>query len=239
MIILPAIDIRDGKCVRLLQGDYDKETIYADNPVTQAKKWENEGGEIIHLVDLDGAKEGFSVNLSIIKNICNTVNIPCELGGGIRSIQNIKDMLDAGVSRVILGTIALKNPAIVKKAIEKFGAEKIVVGIDAKDGMVAINGWRETTNTKALSIAKEFVAMGLERIIYTDIATDGMMQGPNFAEIATLCDTVPSCKIIASGGVSSVENVIKLKELNKVNLEGAIVGKALYDGSVSLEELLK
>lgn len=240
MIILPAIDIRGGKCVRLLQGDYNKETVYAENPAEQAMKWEKGGAEIIHLVDLDGAKAGHVVNISSIEDICKTVTIPCELGGGIRTLKDAEQVLSLGISRIILGTIACEKPELVKDLLKEFGSDRIVVGIDAKNGKAAVKGWLETSSQDAFELALKFAAMGVKRIIYTDIATDGMLTGPNFDGIAMLCDKVPSsCRIIASGGISSAEDVKMLVQLNRRNLEGTIVGKALYDGKASLEELLK
>ncbi len=238
MIILPAIDIRGGKCVRLQQGDYDKETCYAENPAEQAKEWEKLGGEIIHLVDLDGAKDGYPTNLEVVREICKAVDTPCELGGGIRSFEDAKRMLEAGVSRVIVGTAAYQNPELLTNLIKEFGSERVVLGIDAKNGKVAISGWLDTTDMEALDLAKDFVEKGIKRIIYTDIATDGMLTGPNYEEMARLCDHVPSCQIIASGGVSELEDIKKLKDLNKDNLEGVIIGKALYDERLSLEDAI-
>ncbi len=239
MIILPAIDIRGGKCVRLQQGDYAKETCYADHPAEQAKEWQEKGGEIIHLVDLDGAKDGYPTNLEVVREICKSVDVPCELGGGIRSFEDAKRMLEAGVARVIVGTAAYKNPELLSDLIKEFGSEKVVLGIDAKNGKVAISGWLDTTDMEALDLAKDFVEKGIRRIIYTDIATDGMLKGPNYEEMARICDHVPNCQIIASGGVSCLEDIQKLKELNKDNLEGVIVGKALYDGKITLEDAIK
>jgi phosphoribosylformimino-5-aminoimidazole carboxamide ribotide isomerase len=238
MIIFPAVDIRNGKCVRLLQGDYNKETVYSDTPEEQALRWQNEGGEFLHLVDLDGAKEGKPANLEAVAKICKAVNIPCELGGGIRNFEDAQSVLSTGVSRLILGTVACESPTLVEQLIEKFGKEKVVVGIDAKNGKAAVRGWLESTDLDAVDLALKFSAMGVSRIIYTDISTDGMLSGPNFDGVANLCDKVPDCKIIASGGVSSVEDVRKLKALGKENLEGAIVGKALYDGRLTLKDLL-
>ncbi len=238
MIIFPAVDIRGGKCVRLLQGDYSKETVYSETPEEEALKWQNEGGEFLHLVDLDGAKEGHPVNLEAVERICKAINIPCELGGGIRNFKDAEAVLNTGVSRIILGTVACESPTLVEQLIEKFGAERIVVGIDAKNGKAATRGWLEATELDAVELAVKFSEMGVVRIIYTDIATDGMLSGPNCEAVANLCNKVKGCKIVASGGVSSVKDVKALKALNKENLEGAIVGKALYDGRVTLKELL-
>lgn len=237
MLIIPAIDMRGGRCVRLYQGDYSKETVYGDNPAEQAMKWQNDGAEIIHLVDLDGAKAGHVVNIDAIKKICATVGIPCELGGGIRSVKDAEAVFEAGISRVILGTVACENPSIVEEFIAEFGAEKLVVGIDAKNGKVAVRGWVETSSVDAFDLARHLCGLGVKRIIYTDIATDGALSGPNLKSTAELCRTVPGCKIIASGGVSAPADAANLSALNLSNLEGAIVGKALYDGRTTYKEL--
>ncbi len=239
LIILPAIDLRAGKCVRLQQGDYNQETIYSDSPATQAKEWEDNGAEYIHLVDLDGAKNGAPANLEAVRAITDAVTTPCELGGGIRTIKDAEAVFAAGVDRIILGTIACKNPELVNLMIEKFGAEKIVIGIDAKDGKAAIAGWLNDTGLDAFKLAEDFAKKGVKRFIYTDISTDGMLTGPNLEAQAELCGRVPGCAIIASGGVSEASDIAKLANLNKSNLEGVIVGKALYDGKTTLKELLK
>ena len=236
--ILPAIDLRDGKCVRLLKGDYNQETIYSDSPAEQAKKWEDGGAEIIHLVDLDGAKGGSPENLDAIKAITNAVSIPCELGGGIRTIETAQQVLDAGVARIILGTVACKQPELVDEMLAKFGAEKVVVGIDAKDGKAAVGGWLDDTGIDALELAANFAKKGVIRFIYTDIATDGMLTGPNLTAQAELCDKIPSCKVIASGGIACPNDVANLANLGKPNLEGVIIGKALYDKKATLEEFI-
>lgn len=232
MKLYPAIDLKDGKCVRLLQGDYNEVTVYGNHPGEMAKKWESLGGDFLHIVDLDGAKAGKGINEAAIKDIVASVNIPIELGGGIRSLEDIKLQLDRGVNRVILGSAAIKNRALVKEAIETFGAEKIVVGVDAKGGMVAIEGWLEVTDTTALAFCKELERMGVQTVIYTDIAKDGMMQGPNIEETKKLVDET-NLQIVASGGVSSLED---LKALEKIGVHGAIIGKAIYTGAIQLEE---
>jgi phosphoribosylformimino-5-aminoimidazole carboxamide ribotide isomerase len=237
MIILPAIDLRGGNCVRLQQGDYNQETVYSDNPGIQARQWQDQPGKFLHLVDLDGARDGHPVNLEAIKSICQSVDIPCELGGGIRTVQDAEKIFSAGVSRIILGTIACEQPELVKEMLKTFGAEKIVIGIDAKKGMAAVRGWLKSSGLNAMDLAEKFADMGVVRIIYTDISTDGMLSGPNYEAMAELCDRIPSCQIIASGGVSQPENITKLVALGKANLEGAIVGKALYDGRTTLEAL--
>lgn len=239
MIILPAIDLRGGRCVRLLQGDYAKETVYSEQPADQAAQWEAQGGEFLHLVDLDGAKEGTLINTEAIGSICQRIKIPCELGGGIRTIDDAKKAFDLGVNRIILGTAACESPRIIEDFTNQFGSDRIVVGIDAKNRYVAVRGWLETSEVSAFSLAKNLYLLGVSRIIFTDIATDGMLKGPNFDAIQELCEMLPDCKIIASGGVSSVEDIRKFASLNLPNLEGAIVGKALYDGRMTLSELNK
>jgi phosphoribosylformimino-5-aminoimidazole carboxamide ribotide isomerase len=237
MIIFPAIDIRGGKCVRLLQGDYNRETVYSENPAEQAELWQKQGGRFLHLVDLDGAREGHPVNLKTVKAICEKIEIPCELGGGIRTYDDATRVLDLGVARIILGTAACDSPTLVEQLIEKLGAEKIVIGIDARDGKAAIKGWLESSGRDAVELAVKFSETGVKRIIYTDISTDGMLKGPNLEAVAKLCDRIPEGRIIASGGVSRPRDIKNLKALEKANLEGAIVGKALYDGRTSLKEL--
>ena len=192
MLIIPAIDIRNGKCVRLVQGDYARETVYSDSPSEQAAKWRDGGAKFIHLVDLDGAKAGKIVNLDAVKEICRTVNVPTELGGGIRTVADAEKALGAGVSRVIIGTTACENPELVTEMIQKFGADKIVVGIDAKNGKAAVKGWLESSGLDAVDLAVAMAKLGVKRIIYTDISTDGMLSGPNLQANAALCDKVPS-----------------------------------------------
>ena len=239
MLIIPAIDMRGGRCVRLFQGDYSKETVYGDNPPEQALKWQSAGAEMIHLVDLDGAKAGHPVNLEPIRGICAAVDIPCEIGGGIRTEQDAELLFQAGVSRVILGTAACENPEIAGRFVEKFGPEKVVVGIDARNGKVAVRGWIENSGVDAQELAVKMYGMGIRRIIFTDIATDGAFTGPSLKPTDALCRLVPDCRIIASGGVSSAEDAAKLAALHLPNLEGVIVGKALYDGRTTYQELAR
>ncbi len=240
MLILPAIDILSGNCVRLFQGDYNKETVYSDTPEKMGRQWENAGAKYIHLVDLDGAKQGKPVNVSAIEKICSTLSIPCELGGGIRTIEDAKIVFEAGVSRIILGTAACDNDSLVAELIQKYDAEKIVIGIDAKDGIVAVKGWLEDSGIDALDLACTLAGQGVKRFIYTDIARDGALIGPNFKAITEFCDSVPQCKVIASGGVGCAEHVKTLEVMSshKTNLEGVIIGKALYDGKIVLEDIL-
>lgn len=235
MKLYPAIDLKDGKCVRLLQGDYNEVTVYGENPGEMAKKWERLGGDFLHIVDLDGAKAGKEINGEAIRQIVEAINIPIELGGGIRSIEDISLQLSRGVNRVILGSAAIKNRALVKEALDTFGPDKIVVGVDAKGGMVAVEGWLEVTDTSALTFCQELEKMGVQTVIYTDIAKDGMMQGPNIEETEKLVKET-HLDIVASGGVSSFED---LKALEKIGVYGAIIGKAIYTGAIDLEEAAK
>jgi phosphoribosylformimino-5-aminoimidazole carboxamide ribotide isomerase len=232
MILFPAIDIRGGKCVRLTQGDYNKEKIYGDSPTAMAAQWQEKGAEYIHTVDLDGAKTGDSLNIDAIKEIAANTNIPVQVGGGIRSLDIIEDYLSAGVSRVIIGTAAINNKGFLKEAVEKYGS-KIAVSIDARNGYVATDGWTETSSVKAIDLVKELEALGVETIVYTDILKDGMMQGPNFEELETI-NNATTMDVIASGGVSTKEDISKLASLH---MYGAIIGKALYDGTLKFEEL--
>lgn len=236
MRIYPAIDIRGGKCVRLLKGDFEKETTFSDAPEEMAKKWEAMGAEYLHLVDLDGALAGMSKNLDTVKKILTAVHIPCELGGGIRSMENIKEVLDTGVERVILGSVAVKNPALVKEACAKYG-ERIVVGIDAKDGMVAVDGWGVSSNVKVTELAKKMKAVGVKTIIYTDISRDGTLEGVNVEATARLAKE-SGVKIVASGGVRSEADIRALLPHEREGIEGVIVGKSIYMGTLDLAAAL-
>lgn len=233
MILFPAIDIRDGKAVRLIQGDYDKQTTYG-NPVEMAKKWVSYGAEYLHIVDLDGALVGQTENLETVEKILREIDIPVQVGGGIRNIERIESLLSIGVSRVILGSAALKNEQFLDEAVAKFG-EKIAVSIDAKNGYVATDGWTKTSDVKAIDFAKKLQKKGVKTIIYTDIAKDGMLQGPNFAELEKM-NRETTMDVIASGGVTSIED---LKKLAEFNMYGAIIGKALYTGKINLQTALK
>lgn len=235
MRIYPAIDIIDGACVRLVQGDYSQKTRFADDPCEVALRWQREGGEFVHIVDLDGAKSGEMPNLELICKIAQTLDVPIEVGGGIRTMEAAEKYLENGVHRVIIGTSALSDPEFVKAAVQKYG-DRIAVGIDAKDGMVAVNGWEEVSSVSALTLAKEMEKIGVDYIIYTDIATDGMLKGPNIDAMAEMAAAVPKVNIIASGGVTTVEDVALLK---KTGVEGAIIGKALYTDRIVLAEAIE
>ena len=230
MILLPAIDLMGGEVVRLRRGLATEKTVYSPDPVGFAKKWEADGADWLHLVDLDAAFSGESANLDAVRRICAAVTIPCELGGGMRSAEKIQAAFDAGVSRVVLGTSACQIPGFVKDMCGRFGGERIAVGIDAKDGLVAVKGWTETTAVKAADLALQAQRDGAGTIIHTDIATDGMLQGPNFGELEKML-SILDCHLIASGGVSSAEDLRRLAKMD--GLHGAIIGKALYDGRIT------
>jgi len=231
MRLYPAIDMIDGKCVRLVQGDYRKKTTFSEDPLAVALRWQEEGGEFIHLVDLDGAKNGDMPNFEIICRIANELDIPIEVGGGVRDMHAVEKYLENGINRVILGTAAIKNPDFVKEAVKEYG-HRIVVGIDAKDGMVAVSGWEEVSQVSALSLAKRMEQLGVSTLIYTDIATDGMLKGPNFTAMHEMAEYV-TIDVVASGGVSSLKD---LEQLQKTGVEGAIIGKALYTGHIQLKD---
>jgi phosphoribosylformimino-5-aminoimidazole carboxamide ribotide isomerase len=229
MIILPAIDIRDGQCVRLYQGDFERVTIYDADPVQVAQRWEAAGAGWLHVVDLDGAVAGHPINLETIAHIRAATSLRIELGGGIRMLTHIKQVLELGIERVILGTVALTDRALLEEALASW-EDHIAVGLDARDGLVAISGWRETTQVQATSLAAELFAVGVRRFIYTDIARDGALQGPNLNALSEMQQAIP-CSLIASGGISSLED---LRSLAALGIEGTIVGKALYTGDVNL-----
>lgn len=234
MIILPAIDLKNGKCVRLQQGQKNAETIYFDDPLAVAKHFEADGAQYLHLVDLDGAFDGIPRNLELIKKITETLNIPVELGGGIRTYDIAEKYLEIGISRIIIGTQAVKDPLFVQTLLDRYH-EKICVSIDAKDNFVQTEGWVENSNIDVLTLAGNLEKMGLSTLVYTDISKDGMLSGPNFEMLEKL-NTTFNLDIIASGGISKVED---LNRLEKMNLYGAITGKALYEGTINLGDYLQ
>lgn len=234
MIVIPAIDLKEGKCVRLEQGLMDKDTVFCDNPAEQAREWERQGGELLHIVDLDGAFAGKPANKSAIEAIVKAVRIPTQLGGGIRDIETIKAYLDLGLSRVILGTAAQRNPKLVEEACKLFPG-RIVVGIDAKNGLVAVQGWAEVTDVYAVDLARLFEGYGVTAVIYTDISRDGMMQGPNVEATRALAEAI-SIPVIASGGVSSLKDIENLMAVESAGVTGVITGKAIYTGAIKLAE---
>lgn len=233
MIIFPAIDIKDNKCVRLLQGDFNKVNIYGDDPSEMAKKWEEKGAKFIHIVSLNGARGEGNINDHSIKKILQSVNIPIQIGGGVRDEKRIEDLLAMGVNRVIIGSMAVKNKELLKNLVKKY-KEKIIVSIDATNGKVAIEGWEEVSSLDSINLCKELEELGVKTIVYTDISKDGMMIGPNF-HIYEKLSKETNLNIIASGGVTTLEDV---KKLNLMNLYGAIIGKSLYENKIELKEVL-
>jgi phosphoribosylformimino-5-aminoimidazole carboxamide ribotide isomerase len=242
MEILPAIDLRDGKCVRLQQGDYNRETVFGEDPVAMARRWEQAGGQRLHLVDLDGAKAGRPVNVEVIRRIVGSVGIPCQLGGGIRTTETVTEMLEeVGLDRVIIGTQALKEPDWFRDVVEAHPG-RICLGLDARDSMVATEGWLDVSQTSALELAEQYVGLPLAAVIYTNIANDGMMQG---IDDGTLADFEALCrmglKVIASGGVTTMEDIDKLHAIwqREPNLIGAITGRAIYEGTLDLTQAIR
>ena len=235
MKIFPAIDIKDKKCVRLIKGDFNNKTEYEMSPIDQAGKYKDYGFKNLHIVDLDGALTGKIINLDIIQEIVHKFDLKIEVGGGVRNINSIQKYIDVGVEKVILGSAAIKDKFFLKEACEKF-PNKIALGLDAKDGYLSVSGWKENSNQLTLDYLKEVNDFGATRLIYTDINRDGMKQSPNFEETAKVAD-ISNCPVIISGGVSSIDDIKKAKELNNKNIEGIIVGKAIYDGDIKLEEL--
>ena len=234
MQIYPAIDLKDGKCVRLRQGNFDDVTVYGTDVVAQAKAFKDAGATYIHMVDLDGAKEGKGVNQQVIKEVIETVGLPVQTGGGVRTMADIDERINNGVSRVIIGTAAVNNPELVKEAVEKYG-DKIAVGIDAKNGMVATHGWETVSDVSALDLCIKMAEYGVKTIIYTDISKDGMMIGPNIETTAEIVEKT-GINIIASGGVSTMKD---LENVDSINAHGAIIGKALYQGALDLKEVIE
>lgn len=239
MLLFPAIDLKEGKAVRLLQGRMEDSTIYSDNPVDLAKEFERQGAEYLHIVDLNGAFTGEPVNDEIIRRIVGSVALKIQVGGGIRTLERIAELIELGVERVILGTIAVKNPDLVAEAVRRYG-KRVIVGIDAKNGLVAVQGWAETTEMKAIDLGKAMKAMGVESVVFTDIARDGMLQGPNLESTVQMARET-GLSVIASGGITTLDDLrnLQIEALKGVALEGAITGKALYSGAFTLKEALE
>ena len=237
MKIFPAIDIKDKKCVRLIKGDFENKTEYNTSPVDQAAKYKDHGFKNLHIVDLDGALTGKTVNLDIIKEIATKYDFKIEIGGGLRNIESIKQYIDAGGEKVILGSGAIKNKEFLKDACGKF-KNKIALGLDAKDGNLSVSGWKENLNVKTTDYLKEVNHFGVSRIIFTDINRDGMKSSPNYQETVKIAE-ISNCPVVISGGVSSINDIKKAKDLNNKKIEGIIVGKAIYDGDIKLEDLVK
>ena len=237
MKIFPAIDIKDKKCVRLIKGNFDNKTEYEISPIEQAGKYKDMGFKNIHIVDLDGALTGNTVNLETIQEIVNKYDLQIEIGGGVRSVESIKKYVEVGVEKVILGSAAIKNKDFLKEACKKF-KNKIALGLDAKEGKLSAFGWKENLNIKTIDFLKEVNDFGVSRIIFTDINRDGMKTSPNFEETINVAD-ISNCPVVISGGVSSISDIKKAKELNNKKIEGIIVGKAIYDGDIKLDDLAK
>jgi len=237
VLIIPAVDIRKGKCVRLVRGKVEQETVYSDDPVQAACRWAEAGAPLLHLVDLDGAFAGVPKNLERIKRIRESVDIPLQLGGGIRDLENINKVFSIGIDRVILGTAAVFNRELVEEACSVYG-ERILVGIDSREGKVAVQGWEQVAQKGIVDFAKELEEMGIKRVIFTDTSRDGTLTGPNLEAVKGFLNKV-SLKVIVSGGISSIEDIRNLLNLECSNLEGIIIGRALYDGSIDLKEALR
>ena len=237
MKIFPAIDIKDKKCVRLIKGDFENKTEYKTSPVDQAAKYKDHGFKNLHIVDLDGALTGKTINLDIINEIVNKYDFKIEIGGGIRNLESIKKYIDAGVEKVILGSGAIKDKEFLRIACDKF-KNQIALGLDAKDGNLSVSGWKENLNIKTIDFLQEVNDFGVSRIIFTDINRDGMKTNPNFDETVNIAN-ISNCPVVISGGVSSINDIKRAKDLNNKKIEGIIVGKAIYDGDIKLEDLVK
>ena len=237
MIIFPAIDLKDGQCVRLVQGKKDHQTVYSDSPGQMALDFQEQGAEYLHVVDLDGAFEGGPRNLKAITEIALTVKIPFQVGGGLRTRADVERLLMIGASRVIIGTRAVHNPIFMEELLQEFGSDRIILGIDARDGMVAVEGWVENSSLDALEYAKAMQKMGVKTAVYTDISKDGLLQGPNLDAIGKMA-RLSKLKIIASGGVSNIKNILALRSMANQGVSGAIIGKALYEDKISLPDAI-
>ena len=235
MEIIPAIDLKDGRCVRLFQGDFNQETVFSDDPLAMAQSWQDQGSQRLHVVDLDGAIRGKPVHLEIISSIVETLDIPVQVGGGIRDLSSAEAWIEIGVARVVIGTAAVRNPDMVQEVCRILGSEKIVVSVDAKDGLVALQGWQESSSVTVLDLASQMAKLGVVRLLYTDIARDGALTGPDLVTNARLTSET-DLAIQASGGVSSLED---LRRLLRTGVEGVIIGRALYTGAVSLPNALE
>ena len=235
MEIIPAIDLKDGRCVRLFQGDFNQETVFSDDPLAMAQSWQDQGSQRLHVVDLDGAIQGKPVHLETISSIVKALDIPVQVGGGIRDLGSAEALIEVGVERVVIGTAAVRNPDMVQEVCRKLGSEKIVVSVDAKDGLVALQGWQESSSVTVLDLASQMAKLGVVRLLYTDIARDGTLTGPDLVTNARLTSET-DLAIQASGGVSSLED---LRRLLRTGVEGVIIGRALYTGAVSLPNALE
>lgn len=229
MLVIPAIDLRDGKCVRLYQGSYEQETIYYDDPVKMAKLWRVQNARVLHVVDLDAARDSDHDNRDVVRRICGALDIPVQLGGGVRTMQDIESALELGVYRVVIGTAAVRNPDLVSEAITRYSCSRVVVGIDARDGEVRVDGWTEGSGVDAVHLARDMEDRGVRRIIYTDISRDGTLQGPNIEAYRTLGKQLNRVQITASGGVGGYDDLIRLAELAPYHVDSVIIGRALYE----------
>jgi len=238
MIIFPAIDLKEGQCVRLVQGKAENKTVYSSDPASMAQSFQDQGAEWLHIVDLDGAFQGRSGNLATIKQIAARITIPFQVGGGLRQQEDVENLLEMGASRVIIGTRAVTSPDFIEALLLRFGPKKIILGLDARDGMVAIEGWVEKSSLQALDFARQMQRLGVQTAIYTDVSRDGLLQGPNLDAIHQMAE-LSGLKIIASGGVSTVDDIRQLKEMESLGVSGAIIGKALYDGKIALKDALQ
>lgn len=238
MIIYPAIDLKEGQCVRLVQGKAEKKTVYSSDPAAMAASFQEQGAQWLHVVDLDGAFQGRCGNHDAIQKIAAQITIPFQVGGGLRQLEDVENVLAMGARRVIIGTRAVTSPAFVEDLLYRFGAEKIILGLDARDGMVAIEGWVEKSSLPVLDFARQMGNLGVKTAIYTDVSRDGLLQGPNLAAIQQMAEQ-SGLKIIASGGVSSLENIKSLKKMEPLGVNGAIIGKALYDGKIALKNAIQ
>jgi phosphoribosylformimino-5-aminoimidazole carboxamide ribotide isomerase len=243
MILFPAIDIQGGKCVRLLQGQFDQATTYSDDPLKVAERWKTEGAQWLHIVDLDGARTGVpsSRNLGLVRAIASEVGLPIQFGGGVRSAESADRMFDMGVARVVVGTAAARSPELIESLFSAYG-DKIAVGVDARDGLVAVHGWQESSGEQATAFVTRMAELGAQRFIYTDIARDGMLKGVNVVSLAQVAVAVPDVHVIASGGVTTLGDLDALEELRRIsapNLEGVIIGKAIYAGTVAFPDALQ
>jgi phosphoribosylformimino-5-aminoimidazole carboxamide ribotide isomerase len=236
MLVIPAIDLKEGRCVRLKQGIRDQETVYSDNPAETARRWEAEGAELIHVVDLDGAFEGKPLNHSAVKKIVKAVGVPVELGGGLRDMKTIERAFDAGVARVVLGTAAIREPELLAEAARRFEG-RVAASIDARDGIVAVEGWVRDSGEEALAVAKRFEEAGACALIYTDISRDGMQTGPSLAPLKRLAESVET-PVIAAGGINDLEDIKALLKLEALGVEGAITGRAIYAGTLNLRQAI-
>jgi len=237
MLIIPAIDIKEGRCVRLTEGQFEDVEIFSDDPVMMAVKWADKGAKMLHVVDLDGARYGKLANISLVEQIIKKVNLPVQVGGGIRSYKEVERLINLGVSRIILGTILWKDKPLAKRLFDEF-SERIIAGIDARDGHVAVEGWQNITSIDALDFAGEMERLGVRRIIYTDIKRDGTLKGPNVANIKRIIKKL-NIPLIVSGGIASLTDIKELKKFEALGIEGIIIGKALYKGNILLEEALR